>query len=72
MARGTLDQARTLSPEQPEGRTRLTEIYRHTLYELCSVISDGLKDELRRMFVPIADREPTLDELRLAQAQLVA
>ena len=70
MARAMLHEARE-APADQAGRELLKDIYDRTINELCSVLSDDLREELTHMFVPLHDEAPTAGELRVAQAQLV-
>lgn len=70
MARAMLHEARE-APADTAGRELLKDIYQRTMNELCSVLSDELREELEHMFVPLDAEAPTAGELRVAQAQLV-
>ncbi len=71
MAKAMLAEAQA-APSDEAGRERLRDIYRLTLDELCSVLSDDLREELSQMFLPLHDDgAPSASELRIAQAQLV-
>jgi len=71
MAKAMMAEAKD-APSDEAGRERLRDIYQVTLDELCSVLSDDLRDELSNMFVPLeSDETPSAAELRMAQAQLV-
>ncbi len=71
MAKAMLAEAQA-APSDEAGRERLRDIYRLTLDELCSVLSDDLREELSQMFLPLHDDgTPSASELRIAQAQLV-
>jgi hypothetical protein len=52
-------------------RTRLKEIYEHSVRELADTLSPDLAAELDRLVLPFDSDEPTTPELRIAQAQLV-
>lgn len=71
MAKALLAEAQA-APSDEAGRELLRDIYRVTLDELCSVLSDDLREELSHMFLPLhEDGAPSTSELRIAQAQLV-
>ncbi len=70
MARAMLHEARE-APADTAGRELLKDIYQRTMDELCSVLSDELREELEHMFVPLEAETPTGGELRIVQAQLV-
>jgi hypothetical protein len=52
-------------------RTRLKEIYEHSVRELADTLSPDLAAELDRLVLPFESDQPTTPELRIAQAQLV-
>lgn len=72
MTRSMLAEARTATLDE-EGRARLSDVYRATLKQLRSVLTDDLTEEFEEYFQPLAvsDQVPTQAEIRLAQAQLV-
>ncbi|MFQ5555218.1 MAG: proteasome activator [Acidimicrobiia bacterium] len=70
MARAMLTEAQA-APSDEAGRERLRDIYDATINELCSVLSDDLREELSHMFIPLEEETPSAAELRIAQAQLV-
>lgn len=72
MTRSMLAEARTATLDE-DGRARLSDVYRATLNQLRSVLTDDLTEEFEEYFQPLAvsDEVPTQAEIRLAQAQLV-
>ena len=70
MTRSMLAEARTATLDE-EGRARLNDVYRATLKQLRSVLTDDLTEEFEDYFQPLADEVPTQAEIRVAQAQLV-
>ena len=52
-------------------RTRMKEIYEHSVHELADTLSPDLAAELDRLVLPFDSDQPTTSELRIAQAQLV-
>ncbi len=71
MIKQLLEEVRT-APLDEAGRQRLSEIHRRSIVELEDGLAPELRDELERLTLPFeADRVPTVDELRIAQAQLV-
>lgn len=72
MTRAMLEEVRQAPTDEP-GRRRLLEIHERSLDQLRGVISDGLRQELDEIFLPLANNEatPSESEIRIAQAQLV-
>lgn len=72
MTRSMLAEARTATLDE-DGRARLSDVYRATLNQLRSVLTDDLTEEFEEYFQPLApsDQVPTQADIRLAQAQLV-
>ncbi|MBT8207171.1 MAG: DUF2587 domain-containing protein [Acidimicrobiia bacterium] len=70
MTRAMLDEARQ-APLDEAGRRRILEIHEGSLGELKSVLSEDLREELDKIFLPIVSDTPSESELRIAQAQLV-
>mgnify|MGYP003790131287 CR=1 FL=1 len=71
MMRLLLEEVRSATLDEPS-RNRLREIYETSVTELGSALSPDLRDELGRLALPFTeDAAPSVDELRIAQAQLV-
>lgn len=70
MTRSMLAEVRTATLDE-EGRARLNDVYRATLKQLRSVLTDDLTEEFEEYFQPLTDEVPTQAEIRVAQAQLV-
>lgn len=69
MIRTLLEEVRA-APLDEASRARLREIYQTSVAELSEVLSDDLKDELKRLSFPF-EGTPSEAELRVAHAQLV-
>ena len=70
MMRLLLEEVRLATLDEPS-RDRLRDIYATSVAELGSALSPDLQDELGRLALPFAeDAAPSVDELRIAQAQL--
>jgi hypothetical protein len=52
-------------------RDRLRVVHERALEQLCSVISEDLRDELTELTLPFDEGTPTDAEIRVAQAQLI-
>jgi hypothetical protein len=60
------------APLDEQARVRLTEIHRRSITELEDGLAPELVDELERLSLPFEEGHlPSVDELRMAQAQLV-
>jgi hypothetical protein len=60
------------APLDEKARQRLTEIHRRSVVELEDGLAPELVEEIDRLSLPFAEGEtPSVDELRIAQAQLV-
>jgi hypothetical protein len=71
MIKQLLDEVRTTQLDEAS-RGRLRDIYRTSVAELGSAVSDDLRDELDRLAPLFTDEQlPSEAELRIAQAQLV-
>ena len=71
MMRQLLEEVRLATLDEPS-RDRLREIYATSVAELGTALSPDLREELGRLALPFAeDAAPSVDELRIAQAQLV-
>jgi hypothetical protein len=71
MIKQLLDEVRTTQLDEAS-RQRLRDIYRTSVAELGSAVSDDLRDELDRLAPLFTDEQlPSEAELRIAQAQLV-
>ena len=71
MMRQLLEEVRSAPLDEPS-RDRLREIYATSVAELGSALSADLRDELERLALPFGEEAaPSVDELRIAQAQLV-
>lgn len=71
MMRLLLEEVRSATLDEPS-RDRLREIYETSVTELGSALSADLREELGRLALPFTeDAAPSVDELRIAQAQLV-
>ena len=70
MVQSTLNEARQLEVDEG-GRQRLSDIYNRTVTELRTLVSEDLQDELDDVAVTPLRDDPSADELRIAQAQLV-
>jgi hypothetical protein len=71
MIKQLLEEVRT-APLDEAGRQRLTEIHRRSITELEDGLAPELREELERLSLPFeAGTTPSVDELRIAQAQLV-
>ena len=70
MIKQLLDEVRGAELD-PASRTRLKEIYEHSVRELAGTLSPDLAEELDRLVLPFESDEPSAAELRVAQAQLV-
>jgi hypothetical protein len=71
MMRVLLEEVRSATLDEPS-RDRLREIYETSVAELGSALSADLREELGRLALPFSeDAAPSVDELRIAQAQLV-
>lgn len=70
MTRAMLEEARN-APLDPADRERLARIYRNTVDQICSVLSDDLREEFADVSMPPLSETPTVSELRIAQAQLI-
>ena len=71
MMRLLLEEVRSATLDEPS-RNRLREIYETSVTELGSALSADLREELGRLALPFTeDAAPSVDELRIAQAQLV-
>ncbi len=71
MMRVLLEEVRSATLDEPS-RDRLREIYETSVAELGSALSADLREELGRLALPFTeDAAPSVDELRIAQAQLV-
>ncbi|MEV6965480.1 bacterial proteasome activator family protein [Hamadaea sp. NPDC051192] len=71
MIKQLLEEARS-APLDEAGRQRLAEIHRRSIVELEDGLAPELRDELERLSLPFdAANTPSVDELRIAQAQLV-
>ncbi|NUR71199.1 MAG: bacterial proteasome activator family protein [Hamadaea sp.] len=71
MIKQLLEEARS-APLDEAGRQRLAEIHRRSIVELEDGLAPELRDELERLSLPFdAETTPSVDELRIAQAQLV-
>ena len=71
MMRLLLEEVRSATLDEPS-RDRLREIYETSVTELGSALSADLREELGRLALPFSeDAAPSVDELRIAQAQLV-
>ncbi|MBM41854.1 MAG: proteasome activator [Actinomycetota bacterium] len=71
MMRQLLEEVRSATLDEAS-RDRLRDIYATSVTELGSALSPDLREELGRLALPFAeDAAPSVDELRVAQAQLV-
>ena len=71
MMRQLLEEVRSATLDEPS-RDRLRDIYETSVTELGSALSGDLREELGRLALPFTDEAaPSVDELRIAQAQLV-
>jgi hypothetical protein len=71
MIKQLLEEVRA-APLDDAGRHRLTEIHRRSITELEDGLAPELREELERLSLPFEPgHNPTTDELRIAQAQLV-
>ncbi len=71
MIKQLLEEVRA-APMDEAGRQRLTEIHRRSIIELEDGLAPELREELERLSLPFEEgHTPTIDELRIAQAQLV-
>jgi hypothetical protein len=70
MIKQLLDEVRGAELD-PASRTRLKEIYEHSVRELAGTLSPDLAEELDRLVLPFDSDQPSAAELRVAQAQLV-
>jgi hypothetical protein len=71
MIKQLLEEVRA-APLDEAGRQRLSEIHRRSIVELEDGLAPELRDELERLSLPFEEgHTPTVDELRIAQAQLV-
>lgn len=70
MTRAMLEEVRQSTLDE-NGRRRLVDIHHESLEQLRDVVSEDLREELERMFVPLTSDAPSEAELRVAQAQLV-
>lgn len=71
MMKQLLEEVRSATLDEAS-RDRLRDIYATSVTELGSALSPDLREELGRLALPFAeDAAPSVDELRVAQAQLV-
>ncbi|MEX2289258.1 MAG: bacterial proteasome activator family protein [Mycobacteriales bacterium] len=71
MVKQLLEEVRQ-SPLDDASRTRLREVHRNSVAELCDGLAPELCEELNRLTLPFPeDHVPSDAELRIAQAQLV-
>jgi len=71
MMRQLLEEVRSATLDEAS-RDRLKEIYETSVSELGSALSTDLREELARLALPFEEgAPPSVDELRIAQAQLV-
>ena len=71
MIKQLLDEVRS-APLDEAARQRLTEIHKRSITELEDGLAPELVEELERLSLPFTqDTAPSVDELRIAQAQLV-
>jgi hypothetical protein len=70
MARQLLDEVRHAELDEAS-RSRMREIYQTSVKELAEILSDDLRDELKRLSLPFDQEAPSDAELRVAHAQLV-
>ena len=71
MMRTLLEEVRSATLDEAS-RDRLKEIYETSVSELGSALSTDLREELARLALPFDEgAPPSVDELRIAQAQLV-
>jgi hypothetical protein len=71
MIKQLLEEVRT-APLDDAARQRLTEIHRRSITELEDGLASELREELERISLPFdPGATPSVDELRVAQAQLV-